>query len=34
VELVKLNGEDHYLSGNESRLEALKAIAKFIEENL
>lgn len=34
VELVKLKGEDHYLSGNDSRLEALRIMAKFIEDNL
>ncbi len=34
VQLVKLKGEDHYLSGYETRLEALRAIAEFIGETL
>ena len=34
VELVRLEGEDHYLSGYETRLEALRAVAAFIDENL
>ena len=32
--MVRLKGEDHYLSGYETRIEALRAIAKFIEKNL
>lgn len=32
--LVTLDGEDHYLSGYETRLQALRAIAAFIEEQL
>ena len=34
VELVRLKGEDHYLSGYETRLEALTAVAAFIDKNL
>lgn len=34
VKLVKLDGEDHYLSGYETRLEALRAVAEFIDKNL
>ncbi len=32
--LVKLNGEDHYLSGYVTRLQALRAVAEFIEDHL
>lgn len=31
VEFVKLKGEDHWLSGNETRLATLKAAAEFVE---
>jgi len=34
VELVRLKSEDHYLSGYETRLEALRAIESFLDENL
>ncbi|MCH9696018.1 MAG: prolyl oligopeptidase family serine peptidase [Gammaproteobacteria bacterium] len=34
VEFVELNGEDHYLSKYETRLKAMQAIAKFIEQHL
>lgn len=34
VKLVRLKGEDHYLSGYETRLEALTVVAEFIEEHL
>ncbi len=34
VQLVRLKGEDHYLSGYETRLEALTVVAEFIEEHL
>jgi dipeptidyl aminopeptidase/acylaminoacyl peptidase len=34
VELLRLKGEDHYLSGYETRIEALRAIAGFIDKNL
>lgn len=34
AKLVRLDGEDHFLSGYETRLQALRAIAEFIEEQL
>ncbi|MEJ2127654.1 MAG: prolyl oligopeptidase family serine peptidase [Woeseiaceae bacterium] len=34
VRLIKLSGEDHWLSGNETRQAALEAIAKFLDKNL
>lgn len=34
TKLVRLDGEDHYLSGYETRLQALRAVAAFIEEQL
>lgn len=34
VELVRLKGEDHYLSGYETRREALQAVAVFVEKHL
>lgn len=34
VQLVRLKGEDHYLSGYQTRQEALRAVAEFIEEQL
>ncbi len=34
AELIKLKGEDHYLSSNETRLEALRVVAEFVEKNL
>lgn len=34
VQLVRLKGEDHYLSGYQTRQEALRAVAGFIEEQL
>ena len=34
VELVRLENEDHYLSGYETRLQALTAVAEFIHKNL
>ena len=34
VQLVRLKGEDHYLSRYETRLEALRAIAAFLDERL
>jgi dipeptidyl aminopeptidase/acylaminoacyl peptidase len=33
VEFVQLNGEDHWLSRSETRLQMLKATVKFLEEN-
>lgn len=34
AKLVKLDGEDHYLSGYETRLQALRTVAEFIEKQL
>ena len=34
VEFIKLKGEDHWLSVEKSRTETLKAIVKFLEQNL
>ncbi len=34
VELVKLKGEDHYLSSGETRLQTLKLLDEFIREHL
>lgn len=34
VTLVKLDGEDHYLSDGETRIEALRVVAAFVEEHL
>ncbi len=34
VKLIEFKGEDHWLSYSESRLATLRALAKFIEENL
>ncbi|NOX68842.1 MAG: S9 family peptidase [Gammaproteobacteria bacterium] len=34
VELVRLKGEDHYLSNGETRLESLRAIEKFVQKYL
>ena len=34
VQLVELEGEDHWLSGAKTRLETLKALDAFLAENL
>lgn len=34
VELVRLKSEEHYLSGYVTRLQALSAVAEFIQKNL
>ena len=34
VTLVELDGEDHWLSYGESRLETLRALAEFVEKHL
>ena len=34
VELVLVRGEDHWLSGQETRIEVLRAVAEFIEQHL
>lgn len=34
VEFIQLDGDDHYLSSGETRTQALKAVVRFIEENL
>ena len=34
VEFIELDGDDHYLSFGETRTQALKAILRFVEENL
>ncbi|HNP34457.1 MAG TPA: prolyl oligopeptidase family serine peptidase [Woeseiaceae bacterium] len=34
VQMIKLKGEDHYLSSSETRIETLRSVAKFLETNL
>jgi dipeptidyl aminopeptidase/acylaminoacyl peptidase len=33
VEFIKLEGEDHWLSRSETRLQMLKAVVAFVEKN-